>query len=49
MRLACRPDAQMLEGACVAYAAAVNSYETIHKQGRMIAKRAIDPKRVNWW
>ena len=44
MNLDCRPDAQMLEGACVAYEAAVNSYETIHKQGRLIAKRALDPK-----
>lgn len=44
MSLDCRPDAQMLEGACVAYEAAVNSYETIHKQGRLIAKRAADPK-----
>ncbi len=44
MNLDCRPDAQMLEGACVAYEAAVNSYETIHKQGRLIARRAADPK-----
>lgn len=44
MGLDCRPDAQMLEGACVAYEAAVTSYETIHKQGRLIAKRAADPK-----
>jgi hypothetical protein len=39
----------MLEGRAWLYEAAVNSYEAIHKQGRMIAKRAIDPKRVNWW
>ena len=44
MSLDRRPDAQMLEGACVAYEAAVNSYETIQKQGRLIAKRATDPK-----
>jgi P27 family predicted phage terminase small subunit len=44
MGLDCRPDAQILEGACVAYEVAVTSYETIHKQGRMIAKRALDPK-----
>jgi len=43
MNLDCRPDAQMLEGACVAYEAAVESYETIQKQGRLIAKRIVDP------
>ena len=44
MSLDRRPDAQMLEGACVAYEAAVSSYETIQQQGRLIAKRAKDPK-----
>jgi P27 family predicted phage terminase small subunit len=44
MSLDHRPDAQMLEGACVAYEAAVSSYETIQKQGRLIAKRTKDPK-----
>lgn len=44
MNLDRRPDAQMLEGACVAYEAAVDSYETLHKQGRLIARRAKDPK-----
>jgi P27 family predicted phage terminase small subunit len=44
MSLDRRPDAQMLEGACVAYEAAVNSYETIQTQGRLIAKRTTDPK-----
>jgi P27 family predicted phage terminase small subunit len=39
-----RPDAHMLEGACVAYDAAVASYETIQAQGRFIAKKALDPK-----
>jgi P27 family predicted phage terminase small subunit len=38
-----RPDAHMLEGACVAYDAAVSSYETILAQGRLIAKKALDP------
>ena len=32
-----RPDAHMLEGCCVAYDAAVDAYETILKQGRLIA------------
>ena len=40
----CRPDAQMLEGACVAYEAAVDAYETIQKQGRLVAKRIVDPE-----
>jgi P27 family predicted phage terminase small subunit len=43
MSIDCRPDAHMLEGACVAYDAAVDSYETIQKQGRLIAKKALDP------
>jgi phage terminase small subunit len=38
-----RPDAHMLEGACVAYDSAVSSYETILAQGRLIAKKALDP------
>jgi len=44
MDLNCRPDAQMLEGACVAYEAAVEAYETVQKQGRLVAKRILDPK-----
>ena len=44
MNLDCRPDAQMLEGACVAYEAAVECYETIQKQGRLVAKRVLDPQ-----
>ena len=39
-----RPDSHMLEGCCVAYDAAVDAYETIQKQGRLIAKKALDPK-----
>jgi P27 family predicted phage terminase small subunit len=44
MNLDCRPDAQMLEGACVYYEAAVECYETIQKQGRLVAKRILDPQ-----
>jgi P27 family predicted phage terminase small subunit len=43
MDLARRPDAQMLEGACCAYEAAVDCYEIIQKQGRLVAKRILDP------
>jgi P27 family predicted phage terminase small subunit len=39
-----RPDAHMLEGCCISYDAAVDAYETIQKQGRLIAKKALDPK-----
>ena len=48
MNLDCRPDAHMLEGACVAYEAAVDSYETIQKQGRLVAKRILDPETKSW-
>src|ERR1700675_3307689 len=44
MNIDCRPDAQMLEGACVAYESAVECYETIQKQGRLVAKRILDPE-----
>lgn len=44
MNLDCRPDAPMLEGACVSYAAAVECYEIIQKQGRLVAKRILDPQ-----
>lgn len=44
MSLDCRPDGPMLEGACAAYEAAVEAYETIQKQGRLVAKRILDPK-----
>jgi P27 family predicted phage terminase small subunit len=44
MNMDCRPDAQMLEGACVAYEAAVECYETIQAQGRLVAKRVLDPQ-----
>lgn len=39
-----RPDGPMLEGACVAYDAAVDSYLTIKSQGRVIVKKAVNPK-----
>jgi P27 family predicted phage terminase small subunit len=42
-----RPDAQMLEGACMAYEDTVWAYKTILKQGRMIPKRARDAAG-NW-
>ena len=41
-----RPDRMMLEGACVAYETAVYAYETLEKQGRLIAKRKMVTKRV---
>lgn len=44
MKLDRRPDGQMLAGCCVHYDAAVDAYETILKQGRLIAKKALDPK-----
>jgi P27 family predicted phage terminase small subunit len=44
MNLDRRPDAMMLEGACVAYEEAIYAYEILQKQGRLIAKRAVDPK-----
>ena len=39
-----RPDAHMLEGACCAYDAAVDSYLTIKTQGRVIVKKALNPE-----
>ena len=44
MNLDCRPDALMLEGACIAYQAAIDAYETIQKQGPLVAKRILDPE-----
>ena len=44
MNLDCRPDAQMLEACCIAYEAAIECYETIQKQGRLVAKRILDPQ-----
>ena len=44
MNLDSRPDGPMLEGACIAYETAIECYETIKKQGRMIARRILDPQ-----
>jgi len=44
MSLDFRPDAMMLEGACIAYQAAIEAYETIQKQGPLVAKRILDPE-----
>lgn len=44
MNLDCRPDAQMLEGACIAYETVLDCYQTIKKQGRAIPKRVLDPE-----
>ncbi len=44
MNLDRRPDAMMLEGACVAYETAVYAQEQIQKHGRLFIKRAVDPK-----
>ena len=38
MNLDCRPDAMMLEGACIAYQAAIEAYEMVQKQGPLVAK-----------
>ena len=34
----------MLEGACIAYDASIDSYLTIKAQGRVIIKRALNPE-----
>ena len=44
MNLDCRPDALMLEGACISYQAAIQAYETIQTQGPLVAKRILDPE-----
>lgn len=44
MNLDCRPDAPMLEGACIAYQTAIECHELIQKQGRLIPRRAVDPE-----
>ena len=38
-----RPDGPMLEGVCISYDAAVDAYETIKAQGRLIAKKILNP------
>lgn len=42
-----RPDALMLEGACIAYESAIAAFEAIQKQGRFIPKKARDAAG-NW-
>lgn len=44
MNLDCRPDAMMLQGACISYQQAIEAYETIQKQGPLVAKRILDPE-----
>jgi P27 family predicted phage terminase small subunit len=44
MGMDCRPDGPMLEGVCIAYANAIEAYETIQKQSTLVAKRALDPE-----
>jgi P27 family predicted phage terminase small subunit len=39
-----RPDAMMLEGACVAYENAVYAHEHIQKYGRIFVQQQLDPK-----
>jgi P27 family predicted phage terminase small subunit len=34
----------MLEGACISYENAISSYQTVQTQGRLIAKKALDPR-----
>ena len=43
MGLDCRPDAMMLEGACVAYATYVKMHERIEEQGELVAKKERNP------
>jgi len=44
MNLDSRPDGPMLQGACIAFETAIECYLTIRKQGRVIAKRVLDPQ-----
>src|SRR5579884_1012379 len=44
MNLDCRPDALMLEGACIGYEMAITAYEAVQKQGLLVAKRILDPE-----
>ena len=43
MSLDCRPDAMMLEGACVSYQTYVELYELIETQGKLVAKKERNP------
>jgi P27 family predicted phage terminase small subunit len=44
MSLDCRPDAMMLEGACVSYQTYVELYELIETQGKLVAKKERNPQ-----
>ena len=44
MSLDCRPDAMMLEGACVSYQTFVELYELIEGQGKLVAKKERNPQ-----
>jgi P27 family predicted phage terminase small subunit len=44
MNLDCRPDAMMLEGACVSYQTYVELYELIEQQGKLVAKKERNPQ-----
>jgi len=43
MGLDCRPDAMMLEGACVAYQTFVKMHRKIEEQGELVAKKERNP------
>lgn len=43
MNLDCRPDAMMLEGACMAYQTAIDMYVLIEQQGKLVAKKERNP------
>ncbi len=43
MNLDCRPDAMMLEGACVSYQTYVELYELVEQQGKLVAKKERNP------
>jgi P27 family predicted phage terminase small subunit len=43
MHLDCRPDAMMLEGACVAYQTYADLYEIVEQQGKLVAKKERNP------
>lgn len=44
MSLDCRPDAMMLEGACVSYQTYVELYELVETQGKLVAKKERNPR-----
>ena len=44
MNLDARPDALMLEGACIAYQTSADMYELIESQGKLVAKKERNPR-----